>query len=72
MGKKPSPGMDGESADATLKAASSSDEVTALRGMSREARIELLMKSLDVTCGPAPARRREAAQSAPARNRRKN
>lgn len=72
MGKKPSPGMDRERVDATLKAASSNDDVTALRGMSREARIELLMKSLDATCGPAPVRRREAAQSAPARNRRKD
>lgn len=72
MGKKPPPGTDRERADATSRAASSNDEVTALRGMSREARIELLMKSLDATCGPAPARRREAAQIAPARHRGKD
>ena len=36
------------------------DEVAALRAMSREDRLALLMKSLDSTCGPMPSRRRDA------------
>ena len=67
MADKPSPDDDKEAE----KPASSADEVAALRRMTREERLMLLMKGLDATCGPAPSRRREQAPSPARKSRRK-
>lgn len=60
MAKKPSPDKAGLDRP---ELSTSADEVAALRGMTREERLLVLMKGLDATCGPAPARRREPAPS---------
>jgi hypothetical protein len=62
MARKPSPGM---SDQAGSEFSSGAADVAALRSMSRDERLVLLMKGLDATCGPVPARRRESARQEP-------
>ena len=62
MARKPSPRMSDQAGSELSSAAA---DVAALRSMSREERLVLLMKGLDATCGPVPARRRETARQAP-------
>jgi hypothetical protein len=69
MAKKPSPERGGV---ARRDVSSAADDVAALRGMSREERLLVLMRGLDATCGPAPARRREPAPAPDPKSRRKN
>lgn len=68
MAKKPSPPLEGDAAEPRPD----KDEVDALRAMSREDRLALLMRNFDATCGVLPVRRRAIAQATSARSRRKN
>jgi hypothetical protein len=61
MGKKPSL----EKKEGTARLPSNEDDVAALRSMSREDRIAVLMKGLDAACGPLPPKRGPFARTMP-------
>lgn len=60
MAKKPSPPIDDQAESPVSR-----DEVSALRALSREDRLALLMKDFDASSGVAPLRRRPAPASEP-------
>lgn len=66
MAKKPSP-----SDEAAPDPRPDRNEVEALRAMSRDDRLALLMRDFDATSGVAPNRRRMVRELQPAKTRRK-